>query len=236
MAMLKVDGLNVGYGKAQVIWNVSFSVEEGEIVSIVGGNGAGKSTVAKTICGILRPMSGSIRFKGEEIGGRPTSEILEKGLVYIPEGRQLFRDMTVVENLEMGAMTKRAKENLTASIKTVFGWFPRLEERKSQAAGTMSGGEQQMLAIARGYVSMADLLLFDEPSLGLAPKIVNEILAVLQDLKKSGKTIILIEQDVRKALKNSEHAFVLENGAVKLSGTAESLMHNDEVKKAYLGI
>ena len=236
MAMLKVQDLNVAYGKAQVIWDLNLEVQEGEIVSLVGNNGAGKSTTAKAICGMLRCMSGSIQFKGEEISNRPTSEILERGLVYIPEGRQLFKDMSVTENLEMGAMTRRARENFSSSLKTVFQWFPRLEERKNQASGTMSGGEQQMLAIARGYISMADLLMFDEPSLGLAPKIVNEILAVLQDLKKNGRTIILIEQDVRKALKNSEHAFVLENGTVKLRGNARELMNNEEVKKAYLGI
>ena len=236
MAMLKVEDLNVAYGKSQVLWDVNLEVQEGEIVSLVGNNGAGKSTAAKAICGMLRTMSGSIQFKGEEISNHPTSEILERGLVYIPEGRQLFRDMTVVENLEMGAMTARARKNFSQSMKTVFQWFPRLEERKNQAAGTMSGGEQQMLAIARGYISMADLLMFDEPSLGLAPKIVNEILNVLAELKENGKTIILIEQDVRKALKKSEHAFVLENGTVKLRGAAKDLMNNDEVKKAYLGI
>ena len=233
--MLELKNLNVSYGSTQVLWDVNLQVNEGEIVSIVGSNGAGKTTIARVLSGLMGVKSGSILLNGEEIANKAAHVILSKGLVHIPEGRQLFTDMTVYENLELGAFSKEAKEKMQENLKQVYAWFPKLEQRSSQLAGTLSGGEQQMVAIARGYMSCPKLILFDEPSLGLAPNIVDQILEVAKDLAKTGVTVVLIEQDVRKALRVSDRGYVLENGRITLSGTAKELLENADVQKAYLG-
>lgn len=234
--MLKLENVNVAYGSTQVLWDINIEVNKGEIVCIVGSNGAGKTTMARAASGLLHIMSGSIKYMGEEIANKPTHYILQKGFVHVPEGRQLFTEMTVYENLEMGALSKEARAKMPESLEKVYNWFPRLRERASQTAGTLSGGEQQMLAISRGFMSLPKLILFDEPSLGLAPNVVESIMCFLRDLIKEGITVILIEQDVRKALRNSERAYVLENGVIRLSGKASDLMNNDDVRKAYLGL
>ena len=233
--MLELKSVNVAYGGTQVLWDVDLHVDEGEIVSIVGSNGAGKTTIARVLSGLHHVKSGSILLKGEEIANKAPHVILGKGLVHIPEGRQLFTDMTVYENLELGAFSKEAKEKMKANLEQVYAWFPKLEQRSSQLAGTLSGGEQQMVAIARGYMSCPKLILFDEPSLGLAPNIVDQILEVAKDLAKTGVTVVLIEQDVRKALRVSDRGYILENGRITLTGTAKNLLENADVQKAYLG-
>jgi branched-chain amino acid transport system ATP-binding protein len=235
MAYLEIERLNVAYGDIQVLWDVSLAVEKGEVVAIVGSNGMGKTTIVRTVSGLVQPKSGSIRFAGEELGGKPCHRILAAGISHAPEGRQLFRDMTVYENLEMGAFGRTARERLADSLERVFSWFPKLRERRSQLAGTLSGGEQQMLAIARSYMSLPKLIMLDEPSLGLAPNIVDQILQVVRDLAGGGMTVMLVEQDVRKALKVSDRAYVIENGIVGMEGMAAELMDNDRVRKAYLG-
>lgn len=233
--MLKVEGINVSYGDIQVLWDVSFKVEKGEIISIVGGNGAGKTTIVRAVSGLIGISKGSIQLDGVEIGNQPCHKILERGLVHVPEGRQLFRDMTVFENLELGAFSKEARSRMAESLKMIYEWFPKLRERQTQIAGTLSGGEQQMVAIARGYMSLPRVIILDEPSLGLAPNIVDHIMQVVKDLSSQGVTVILVEQDVRKALRVSNRGYVLENGVVRLEGTASNLLNNDAVKKAYLG-
>lgn len=234
--MLEFKNINVAYGHTQVLWDVSLHVDIGEIVCIVGGNGAGKTTIARAVSGLTHVMSGTITINGEDITNKPSYVILRKGLVHVPEGRQLFTDMTVYENLELGAFSKEAKAEMKNSLKQVYEWFPKLEERSSQLAGTLSGGEQQMVAIARGYMSMPKFILFDEPSLGLAPNIVDQILGVAKSLTQKGITVILVEQDVRKALRISDRGYVLENGKVRLEGRAKDLLVNEDVKKAYLGL
>ena len=233
--MLKVEGIDVSYGDIQVLWDVSFKVEKGEIISIVGGNGAGKTTIVRAVSGLVGISKGSIQLDGVEIGNKPCHKILERGLVHVPEGRQLFREMTVYENLELGAFSKEARNRMADSLKMIYEWFPKLRERQTQIAGTLSGGEQQMVAIARGYMSLPQVIILDEPSLGLAPNIVDHIMQVVKDLSSQGVTVILVEQDVRKALRVSNRGYVLENGVVRLEGTASNLLNNEEVKKAYLG-
>ncbi len=235
MAYLEVERMNVAYGDTQVLWNVSLGVEKGEVVAIVGSNGMGKTTIVRTISGLIPLKSGSIRFEGMEIGNHSCSDILAAGIAHAPEGRQLFRDMTVYENLEIGAFGRAAAGRMAESVERVYGWFPKLRERKNQLAGTLSGGEQQMLAISRAYMSLPKLIMFDEPSLGLAPNIVDHILNVVRELAGQGVTVILVEQDVRKALKISDRAYVVENGVIRMEGPARDLMNNDEVRKAYLG-
>jgi len=234
--MLKVDKINVFYGDLQALWDVSFEVNEGEKVVIVGANGAGKTTTLKTISGLLRPRSGSIEFLGKRIDKLPPHKIVELGIAHVPEGRRLFPRMTVLENLEMGAYTKRAREKLEDTLEWVFSIFPRLKERKKQIAGTMSGGERQMLAIARGLMSKPKLLMLDEPSLGLAPKLVVKTFEVIERINEEGVTILLVEQNVRHALELADRGYVLETGRITLSGTGEDLLKNDYVKKAYLGM
>lgn len=233
--MLKVEGINVSYGDIQVLWDVSFTVNKGEVISIVGGNGAGKTTIVRAVSGLIGITKGSIQLDGAEISNQPCYKVLERGLVHVPEGRQLFREMTVYENLELGAFSKEARSRMNESLEKIYEWFPKLRERSEQLAGTLSGGEQQMVAIARGYMSLPRVIILDEPSLGLAPNIVDHIMEVVQDLAQQGVTVILVEQDVRKALRVSNRGYVLENGVVRLEGTASSLLNNDEVKKAYLG-
>ena len=233
--MFKVDKLNVFYGDMQVLWDVSFSVDEGEIIAIVGSNGAGKTTIVKTISGLIKPKSGSVEFNGVELAGTPCTNYLANGVVHVPEGRQLFTGMTILENLEIGAFSKEAKAKKNEMLERVYTWFPILKERKKQLAGTLSGGEQQMIAIARGLMGWPRLLMMDEPSLGLAPNIVDNILAVAKEVSKEGIGVILVEQDVKKALKVSNKGYVLENGNIMIKGTAKELLVNENVKKAYLG-
>lgn len=232
----EVEKLNVKYGDIQVLWDVNFYAEKAEIIAVVGSNGAGKSTTVKTCAGLLRPESGSIKIGGKEIAGGTCRQFIDEGLILVPEGRQLFPGMTVYENLEMGASSKEAKAKKKETIEKIFTWFPKLKEREKQLAGTLSGGEQQMVAFSRGMMGLPKLLMLDEPSLGLAPNIVDNIFSIAQEITvESGLTIILVEQDVRKALRIANRGYVLENGQVTITGTAEQLLNDPEVKKAYLG-
>jgi len=234
--MLKLEAINVRYGEVQVLWDVSLEVGAGEIVSIVGANGAGKTTTVKTISGLIHPFQGRILFNDEDITRMEPFDILAKGIAHVPEGRQLFGDMTVLENLELGAFSKAAKSKFTCNLCKVFELFPRLEERKKQAAGTLSGGEQQLLAIGRGLMSMPKCILFDEPSLGVAPNLVESILRIIQQIASDGIAVILVEQEVRKALKISHRGYVFENGRIAISGYSKDLLADSQVKKAYLGL
>ena len=235
--MLHVEGLNAGYGAVQVLWDIGFQAEDGEILAILGSNGAGKTTLVRAITGLIRPMSGSVQFDGVELCGQRSRFILDSGIVQVPEGRQLFTEMTVYENLELGAFSPEAKVKLPETLKLCYRYFPRLEERAGQAAGTLSGGEQQMVAVARALIGLPRLLILDEPSLGLAPNVVDEILDVARDMaKKEGVSVILVEQDVNKALAVADRGLVIENGRVVLSGSASELQSDEHVKRAYLGI
>jgi len=234
--MLKVEGIDVFYGDAQALWGVSFDVEAGTITSIVGANGAGKTTIMKTISGLLIPRSGRIVFKGADITREEPHKRVEMGIAHVPEGRQLFPRLTVMENLRAAAYTKRARERFQESLEEIFGLFPILRERKNQLAGTLSGGEQQMLAIARGLVLRPEILMMDEPSLGLAPKLVIMILDLVRRLREEGYTVLLVEQNVYQALKLSDRAYVLETGRIVKSGTGEELLKDEDVKRAYLGL
>ena len=218
--MLKVEGLNAGYGSVNILWDIGFEVKDGEIVSILGCNGAGKTTMVRTITGMVKASSGKVEFNGEDLSGKSSRVILDSGIVQVPEGRQLFTEMTVLENLEK-----------------CYNWFPKLRERAKQAAGTLSGGEQQMVAVARALIGMPKLLILDEPSLGLAPNIVDDILEVAKTMvKNDGISVLLVEQDITKALAAADRGYVIENGRVALEGTAAELSANEHVKKAYLGI
>jgi len=234
--MLEVNRINVYYGDLQVLWDISLKVDEGEIVALCGSNGAGKSTLLKTISGLLSPRSGSIRFFGERIDGHQPYEIVRKGISLVPEGRRIFPYMTVVDNLKLGAHTQKDERGKEESLKLVYEIFPVLKERKNQLAGTLSGGEQQMLAIGRALMSHPKLLLLDEPSIGLAPIIRERIFEVIREVRKRGITILLAEQNVYQTLKLADRAYVLENGRVVLTGTGEEVLQNENVKKAYLGI
>jgi branched-chain amino acid transport system ATP-binding protein len=235
--MLKVDKLRAGYGAIQVLWDIGLEIGDGEVVAVLGGNGAGKTTMVRAISGQIRPWEGSrIFFNDHNLVGSSTRKIMEAGIIQIPEGRQLFTGMTVFENLELGVFSKEAKERMSENIELVYSWFPILKERSSQLAGTLSGGEQQMVAVARGILGMPKLLILDEPSLGLAPNIVDQILTVVKSLTRSkGVSIMLVEQDVKKALKTSDRGYVVENGNIVLSDTSDKLLDNELVKKAYLG-
>jgi branched-chain amino acid transport system ATP-binding protein len=226
----------VAYGEIQALWDVSFEASAGEIICIVGANGAGKTTLVRTISGILHPRDGKIAYEGEDITHMATYDILARGIVHVPEGRQLFHDMTVQENLELGAFSKEAKKQFRRSLSKVFTMFPRLEERKYQVAGTLSGGEQQMLAIGRGLMSVPKCIMFDEPSLGIAPNLVEQILAVVQQIAREGITVILVEQEVKKALKISNHGYVIESGRLVMGGKSQELLANPEFQRAYLGL
>ena len=231
--MLKVENINVYYGQIHAIKDVSFEVHEGEIVSLIGANGAGKSTILKTISGLLRSKTGHITFKGEDISKTEAYKLVPKGLAHVPEGRRIFLQMTVKENLEMGAYTKG--ENMAEDIETVYKHFPRLKERQNQIAGTLSGGEQQMLAMGRAMMSHPDLLILDEPSMGLAPILVQGIFDIIKEFHKMGTTILLVEQNAEMALSIADRAYVLESGRIVLTGTGAELKASDEIKKAYLG-
>ena len=233
--MLEVKNLSVHYGMIQAVRNVNFTVNEGEIVSLIGANGAGKSTILKTLSGLIRPSEGEIVYLGENIASTSTKKIVEKGLVQVPEGRHVFPGLTVKENLELGAFLRKDKEEIQKDMEAVFERFPILKERKDQDAQTLSGGEQQMLAMGRALMSRPKLLLLDEPSMGLAPIFIREIFKIIQEIQKTGTTVLLIEQNAKMALSISNRAYVLETGSVVLSGTGQELLESDEIQKAYLG-
>lgn len=234
MIVLKVENINVYYGAIHAIQGVSFEVREGEIVTLIGANGAGKSTSLKTVSGQLRTRTGGVHFMGADISHMEAYKIANIGLVQVPEGRKIFQQLTVEENLFMGGYTKK-RDEIQPLIADVYQRFPRLKERKRQIAGTLSGGEQQMLAIGRALMSKPKLVMLDEPSMGLAPLLVNQIFDIIHELKDTGVTILLVEQNARMALRIADRGYVLETGRVKLSDTAENLLNNDEVRKAYLG-
>lgn len=233
--MLKVENLNVYYGMIHAIKDISLEVKRGEIVSLVGANGAGKTTTLQAISGMLKPKSGKAGYLDHNLLAVPPHKIVQYGLAHVPEGRRVFAQMTVLENLEMGAYISKDKVKDGNNLKKVFEHFPRLEERKNQLAGTLSGGEQQMLAIGRAMMASPDMLLLDEPSMGLSPLLVKEIFKIIEELNQDGMTILLVEQNAKKALSISHRGYVLETGRIVLSGNAADLLENDEVKKAYLG-
>jgi branched-chain amino acid transport system ATP-binding protein len=234
--MLKVSSLELSYGDAQALAGVSLEIAAGEIVAIVGANGAGKSSLIRTLHGIETPSGGNVRFDGADITGWPSYRVCEAGIGHVAEGRQVFPNLTVLENLEMGATLKRARKQQAATLERVFTMFPRLAERRRQPAGTLSGGEQQMLAIGRCLMGQPRLIMFDEPSLGLAPAIVQEVFRIVRRLNEEGLTILLVEQNVMASLKIAHRAYVLENGRIELSGTGRELLANDGVRQAYLGL
>jgi branched-chain amino acid transport system ATP-binding protein len=234
--ILQVESLDLFYGDAQALDGVSLVVEEGELVAIVGANGAGKSSLIRTIAGIERPRAGTIRFRGQDITGLPSYRICNLGVGQVAEGRQIFPSLTVQENLEMGALLPRARASMRDTMREVEAMFPRLAERRGQAAGTMSGGEQQMLAIARCLMGKPELIMFDEPSLGLAPSLVQELFRTIRALNQRGLTVLLVEQNVVASLKLANRAYVLENGRVVMSGTGAALLEDDRVRQAYLGV
>lgn len=233
LRMLSINNLKVNYGGIEAVKGISFEVEEGSIVTLIGANGAGKSTTLRTIAGLVSPASGSIQFQGEDITGKKANEIVTRGITLVPEGRRVFPDLTVLENLKIGAYLRRDK--LDEDIRWVYDLFPRLEERSWQAAGTLSGGEQQMLAVGRALMSRPKLMMMDEPSLGLAPLVVKGIFDIIKEVNKQGVTILLIEQNANMALHTADVGYVLETGRITLSGPGKELLKNEDVKKAYLG-
>ncbi len=236
MIVLETRDLECGYGEVKVLWGVSIKAKKGQLTTIIGSNGVGKTTLLRAIMGIIPVWNGDILFYGEEITKMPTHSRVEKGLVMVPEGRMVFPHMTVLENLEMGAYTKRAEEKKDEQLEFVFDLFPRLKERMHQKAGTLSGGEQQMLAIARGLMSCPEILILDEPSLGLSPKLTLEIFETVKKLKDEGLTMLLVEQNVHLSLAISDYAYVMAEGRIKMEGTGEELEKSEEIRKAYLGI
>jgi branched-chain amino acid transport system ATP-binding protein len=234
MSLLKVDDIHVYYGSIHAIKGISFEVNEGEIVTLIGANGAGKSTTLNTVSGLLRPKSGTVEFDGKNIVGVPSHKIVSHGMALCPEGRRVFLQMTVQENLEMGGYTRPASE-IPASIEDVYNRFPRLKERYKQTAGTLSGGEQQMLAMGRALMSKPKLLMLDEPSMGLAPILVEQIFDIIKELHAAGTTILLVEQNAQVALSIADRAYVLETGTISMSGSAKELLADDRVQRAYLG-
>ena len=232
--MLKIEDMHVYYGAIHAIKGVSFEVGEGEIVALIGANGAGKSTILKTVSGLMHPRSGSITFCGQDIGHTDAYKLLRTGLAHVPEGRRIFQQMTVRENLEMGGYTRPASE-IPGSMEEMFTRFPRLKEREKQISGTLSGGEQQMLAMARALMSKPKLLMLDEPSMGLAPILVEQIFDIVKELHQSGVTVLLVEQNAQMALSIADRAYVLETGRISMEGPAQELLTNDNVRKAYLG-
>jgi len=233
--MLKIEDINVYYGAIHAIKGVSLEVNEGEIVTLIGANGAGKSTTLRTISGLLKPKTGTISFAGKKIGGMAAQNIVKAGISQVPEGRRIFANMTVLENLDLGAFIRKDKAGIQEDLGQVFERFPRLEERKSQEAGTLSGGEQQMLAMGRALMSRPRLLLLDEPSMGLAPLLIKEIFSIIKDINKTGTTVLLVEQNANMALSIAHRAYVLETGRITLSGDAKQLAASADVRKAYLG-
>jgi len=236
MSFLSLEKIEVRYGDALALYNVSLEVKQGEIVSIVGANGAGKSTTLKAISGLLKPKSGQILFAGERLNEIPAHAIVDLGIIQIPEGRQLFPYMTTLENLELGSYTPEARKGADETLNRVFELFPILNERREQLAGTLSGGEQQMLAIGRGLMGLPKLLMLDEPSLGLSPILVKVIFEAIGKINRAGTTVLLVEQDVKKSLSLAQRGYVMENGKIALQGEAQELLANEHLKKAYLGI
>ncbi|HEB72793.1 MAG TPA: ABC transporter ATP-binding protein [Nitrospirae bacterium] len=234
--MLKVEGLNVFYGDMQALWDVSFEVRPKEVLVLLGANGAGKSTILRTLSGLSCAAEGSVTFNGVRLDQIPADKIIQHGLVHVPEGRRLFPDMTVEENLIMGSLAPEPKRRRQKTLERVYGLFPRLRERMGQYAGTLSGGEQQMVAVGRGLMGLPKILMLDEPSLGLSPLLAQEIFKIIRLINSEGVTILLVEQNVKQSLKVCNRAYVLENGRITLSGTGEQLSSNDHVKQAYLGI
>ena len=235
MAMLEIKDLEVYYGVIQAIKGVSFEVNQGEVIALIGANGAGKTTILQTITGLLSPKKGSVLFEGQDLTKIPAHKIVSLGMAHVPEGRRVFADLSVYENLKMGAFTRKDKNEISESLEKVYARFPRLEERKNQRAGTLSGGEQQMLAMGRALMSNPKIILMDEPSMGLSPILVNEIFDIIQSVSKSGTTVLLVEQNAKKALSIADSAYVLETGSIVLDGKANDLLNNDSIKKAYLG-
>ena len=234
--MLRVEGINVFYGAIHALKNVSFEVGEGEVVSLIGANGAGKTTIMHTLSGLLKASGGKIWLQDTEITTVPAEKIVGMGLVQVPEGRRIFGRMSVLENLMMGAYLRRDKKEIAEDIEKMYLRFPRLKERSKQPAGTMSGGEQQMLAIARALMGRPRLLLMDEPSMGLAPILVNEIFHIIKDINQQGMTVLLVEQNANKALSIADRAYVLETGSIVMTGSGQELLHDDRVRQAYLGL
>jgi branched-chain amino acid transport system ATP-binding protein len=234
--MLAIRGIDVYYGDVQVVWDVSFSVSCGEIVALIGANGAGKSTILKSISGLIRPSKGEIIFDSRPVHTLEAYHLIDAGIAHVPEARRLFVEMTVEENLDMGSLKGEARIHRAETREMVYELFPRLRERRRQLAGTLSGGEQQMVAIGRGLMSKPALILFDEPSLGLAPILVREIFAVIKKIRSEGMTVLIVEQNVKQTLAIADRAYVLENGKIVLDGTGESLLNNEHVRKAYLGV
>jgi len=235
MAMLEVKGLQVYYGVIQALKDVSFEVNQGEVIALIGANGAGKTTTLHTVTGLLPAKQGSIMFEGVDITKMPAHKIVEMGIAHVPEGRRVFADLTVYENLIMGAYTRKDKKEIAENLENVYKRFPRLRERKTQRAGTLSGGEQQMLAMGRALMSNPKMIVMDEPSMGLSPIFVNEIFDIIEKVSASGTTVLLVEQNAKKALSIADRAYVLETGKIVLSGDANDLMNDDSIKKAYLG-
>ncbi|MFX4263437.1 ABC transporter ATP-binding protein [Pelotomaculum propionicicum] len=233
--LLAVENLHVSYGGIRALKGISFEVAEGKIVALIGANGAGKSTTLRTVCGLVRPQDGRIEYKGAVINKVPPYKIVSMGISLVPEGRRVFTRLTVLENLEMGAYSRSSSQEVKESLANVFKRFPRLQERKSQLAGTLSGGEQQMLAMGRALMSRPQLLLMDEPSMGLAPMLVEEIFSIIREINNTGTTILLVEQNAHMALSVADSAYVLETGEIALSGPAGDMANNPEVRKAYLG-
>ncbi len=235
MAMLEVKDLQVYYGMIQAIKGISFEVNQGEVIALIGANGAGKTTILHTITGLHAAKAGSIMFEGKDLTKTPAHKIVSMGMAHVPEGRRVFSQLSVLENLKMGAYTRKDKTEIEESLENVYKRFPRLEERKNQMAGTLSGGEQQMLAMGRALMSKPKIILMDEPSMGLSPIFVNEIFDIIQEVSASGTTVLLVEQNAKKALSIADRAYVLETGTIALEGDAKVLMNDDSIKKAYLG-
>lgn len=235
MAMLEVKDLEVYYGMIQAIKGISFEVNKGEVIALIGANGAGKTTTLHTITGLLSPKKGSVMFEGKDITKIPAHKIVSMRMAHVPEGRRVFADLSVYENLKLGAYTRKDKENLNKDLESIYERFPRLAERKNQSAGTLSGGEQQMLAMGRALMSKPSIILMDEPSMGLSPILVNEIFDIIESISKSGTTVLLVEQNAKKALSIADRAYVLETGKIVTSGKASELLEDDSIKKAYLG-
>ena len=235
MAMLEVKDIEVFYGVIQAIKGISFEVNEGEVIALIGANGAGKTTTLQTITGLISPKKGQIFFEGQEITHVPAHKIVSMGMAHVPEGRRVFAQLSVLDNLKLGAFTRKDKEEIEETLIRVYKRFPRLEERKNQIAGTLSGGEQQMLAMGRALMSHPKIILMDEPSMGLSPIFVNEIFDIIQEVSKSGTTLLLVEQNAKKALSIADRGYVLETGRIVLEGNAKDLLDNEQVKKAYLG-
>lgn len=235
MAMLEIKDLEVYYGMIQAIKGISFEVNEGEVIALIGANGAGKTTILHTVTGLLQAQKGTVVFEGKDLTKIPAHKIVSMGMAHVPEGRRVFANLTVLQNLKMGAYTRKNKDEIEETLQTIYKRFPRLEERQNQLAGTLSGGEQQMLAMGRALMSHPKIILMDEPSMGLSPIFVNEIFDIIKSVSAGGTTVLLVEQNAKKALSIADRAYVLETGNIVLEGKADDLLHNDSIKKAYLG-